>query len=216
MEIIQLQVHRFDVPDSTLIESAIAFYHLSNSITVQLEDLQIHITLHFCPLGFQLDEHLLTCRCASKLLQQKIDCNISTQTVSRPTSFWINATYIDNTSSAVVVHPFCPFDYCKPESFDLNLEYPDDQCAFHRTGILCGACQQNLSQVFGTSRCRECSSIWVLLWVPAFAIAGIALVVVLIALNLTVSVGTINGLVFYANRKLYNYRSIDLMYQIPL
>ena len=40
---------------------------------------------------------------------------------------------------------------------------------------------------------------WVLLWVPAFALAGIALVVVLIALNLTVSVGTINGLVFYAN-----------------
>ena len=32
-----------------------------------------------------------------------------------------------------------------------------------------------------------------------FAVAGIALVVLLIALNLTVSVGTINGLIFYAN-----------------
>ena len=40
---------------------------------------------------------------------------------------------------------------------------------------------------------------WVLLWVPAFALAGIALVVALIFLNITVSVGTINGLVFYAN-----------------
>jgi len=38
-----------------------------------------------------------------------------------------------------------------------------------------------------------------LLWVPAFALAGIALVAALIFLNITVSVGTINGLVFYAN-----------------
>ena len=40
---------------------------------------------------------------------------------------------------------------------------------------------------------------WVLLWVPAFALAGIALVVALIFLNITVSVETINGLIFYAN-----------------
>jgi len=39
----------------------------------------------------------------------------------------------------------------------------------------------------------------VLLWVPAFALAGIALVAALVFLNTTVSVGTINGLVFYAN-----------------
>ena len=38
-----------------------------------------------------------------------------------------------------------------------------------------------------------------LLWVPAFALAGIALVAALIFLNITVSVGTINGLIFYAN-----------------
>ena len=143
----------------------------------------MNITLQDCPLGFIFIEHSMTCGCASILLQHKITCNISTQTVSRPTSFWINATHIDNTTSAVVVHPFCPFDYCKPESFDLNLEYPDDQCAFHRTGILCGACQQNLSQVFGTSRCRECSSLWVLLWIPAFALVGIALTTVRISGN---------------------------------
>ena len=38
-----------------------------------------------------------------------------------------------------------------------------------------------------------------MLWVPLIALAGIALVVLLIVLNLTVSVGTINGLIFYAN-----------------
>ena len=112
---------------------------------------------------------------------------------------WINATFGNASHYGVIVHENCPFDYCKPESFDLDLEDPDEQCAFNRSGILCGACQNNLSHVFGTSACRECSSMWALLWVPVTALAGIALVVFLIVLNLTVSVGTINGLIFYAN-----------------
>ena len=97
-------------------------------------------------------------------------------------------------SGEVIVHEHCPFDYCRPDSFDLDLKDPDEQCAFNRSGILCRACQNNLSQVFGTSACRECSSLWALLWVPV-----VVLVVLLIVLNLTVSVGTINGLIFYAN-----------------
>ena len=125
--------------------------------------------------------------------QYRINCSISTQKVNRQSSIWINATF------GVLVHEHCPFDYCKPESFDLDLEDPDEQCAFNCSGILCGACQRNLSHVFGTSTCRECSSMWTLLWVPIIALVGIALVVPLIVLNLTVSVGTINGLIFYTN-----------------
>ena len=112
---------------------------------------------------------------------------------------WINATLTNGSQNGILVHDHCPFDYCKPESFDLDLEDPDEQCAFNRSDILCGACQHNLSHVFGTSACRECSSLWALLWVPVIALAGVALVVLLIVLNLTVSVGTINGLIFYAN-----------------
>ena len=68
------------------------------------------------------------------------------------------------------------------------------QRKFHDPQLLC-----KRSHVFGTSACRECSSLWALLWVPVIALAGITLVVLLIVLNLTVSVGTINGLIFYAN-----------------
>ena len=109
---------------------------------------------------------------------------------------WINATVISASQNGVIVHEHFPFDYCKPESFDLNLEDPDEQCTFHHSGILCGACQQNLSHVFGTSTCRECPSLWILLWAPLIAFAGIVLVVLLIVLNLNVSV---NGLIFYEN-----------------
>ena len=161
-----------------------------------LTNLLINIKMLLCPLGFEYHNTSMMCTCDSKLVEYGINCSIDTQTVWRKSSFWITTA---EQSGEVIVHEHCPFDYCKPDSFDLNLEDPDEQCAFNHSGILCGACQNNLNHVFGTSACRECSSLWTLLWVPLIALAGIALVVLLIVLNLTVSVGTINGLIFYAN-----------------
>ena len=166
-------------------------------IPLIFKDLHLHIQVSPCPLGFVLNNS--SCTCHPKLQKHRINCNIDTQKVFRQSSVWINVTLTNGSQSGVLVHNHCPFDYCKPDSFDLNLEDPDKQCAFNRSGILCGACQHNLSHVFGTSACRECSSLWTLLWVPVIALAGVALVVLLIVLNLTVSVGTINGLIFYAN-----------------
>ena len=74
----------------------------------------------------------------------------------------------------------------------------DKQCAFNRTGILCGECPDGLSLVLGSSKCLHCSNLYLLL-VIAFALAGLILVIFLIVCNLTVSEGMINGLVFYAN-----------------
>ena len=165
--------------------------------TFLLKNLHIHVQLNPCTLGFILNNS--TCICHPQLQYYGINCNIDIQKVHRKSPKWINATFTNDSQNGVLVHKHCPFDYCKPYSFDLDLEDPDEQCAFHRSGILCGACQNNLSHVFGTSACRECSSLWALLWVPVIALAGIALVVLLIVLNLTVSVGTINGLIFYAN-----------------
>ena len=162
-----------------------------------LKDLQINVQLNPCRLGFVL--HNSSCTCLPQIQQHGINYSVDTQKIYRPSSTWINAIITNGSQEGILVHEHCPFDYCKPESFDLDLEDPDEQCAFHRSGILCGACQQNLSHVFGTSACRECSSMWALLWLPVIALAGLALVVLLLVLNLTVSVGTINGLIFYAN-----------------
>ena len=80
----------------------------------------------------------------------------------------------------------------------VNISNPDEQCAFSHVGILCGACQPGLSLTLGTSQCLQCSNVYLLLLIP-FALAGVALVFLLLKCNLTVSVGTINGLIFYAN-----------------
>ena len=90
-------------------------------------------------------------------------------------------------------------DYCQPYSSKLNLLYPDLQCQFNRSGILCSQCQYHLSMVFGSSRCMECTNLSIILISVIVIMAGVILVVLLYVLNFTVTKGTISGIIFYAN-----------------
>ena len=89
-------------------------------------------------------------------------------------------------------------DYCLPYSSNVNLLHPDLQCQFNRTGILCSQCQNRLSMVFGSSRCMECTNVHILITI-IILVAGIFLVASIYLLNLTVTNGAINGIIFYTN-----------------
>ena len=106
----------------------------------------------------------------------------------------------NNATNCTLASKTCPLDFCKQEALSLtfNMNDPDMQCAMNRSGVLCGGCAEGLSLLLGSNKCGECSNAYLTLLLP-FGLAGIALVAILIALNLTVSVGAINGLVFYAN-----------------
>jgi len=52
--------------------------------------------------------------------------------------------------------------------------------------------------MFGSSRCKQCSDVWLLIVIP-IAIAGVVLVVMLFGFNLTITNGAINTFIFYAN-----------------
>jgi hypothetical protein len=87
----------------------------------------------------------------------------------------------------------------------------------NRTGTLCGACKPGLSLSLGSSKCLKCPSYWPALFaaITIFAIlAGIGLVVLFLWLNITVAVGTLNGLLFYANIVAAN-RVVLLPYPTP-
>ena len=157
----------------------------------------VHITLLPCPPAFTLSTYPFECICTPSLRRAGIVCDIDTKSIRKPNNYWIHAAANNGTNDAVV-HHHCPYDFCIPGPIDLNLEYPDEQCEYNRSGVLCGDCQNHLSHALGTSRCLHCSNLYLLLVVP-FALAGIALVSVLILFNLTVSIGTLNGLIFYAN-----------------
>ena len=158
----------------------------------------INITLLPCPLGFMLHSSQHRCVCHSQLEEQGIACNISDQTVHRTGSMWLNASFVGDTTNGYIIHRYCPFDYCKYRDMNINLENPDDQCAFNHSGTLCGGCQEGLSLALGSSQCILCSNKYLTLLIP-FTLAGFLLVFFLTVLNLTVSQGTINGLIFYAN-----------------
>ena len=163
----------------------------------------VRILLKPCPLvlGFQLSKITGKCECAQPLSNNHFTCIIQNRSIHRLAGMWIGYHFAKNSvasASGVLLHKHCPFDYCKQEDNDINLEYPDEQCAFNRSGTLCGACQSGLSLALGTSRCLRCSNTYIAMFL-VFALAGILLVLLLILLNLTVSEGTISGLIFYAN-----------------
>ena len=158
----------------------------------------INITLLPCPLGFMLHSSQHRCVCHSQLEEQSITCNISDQTVYCSGSMWLNASFLLNITSGYIIHRYCPFDYCKHGDMNIDLENPDDQCAFNHSGTLCGGCQEGHSLALGSSQCIPCSNKYLTLLIP-FTLAGSVLVFFLTFLNLTVSQGTINGPIFYAN-----------------
>ena len=83
------------------------------------------------------------------------------------------------------------------------------QCLYDRSGLLCGTCKPGYSLSLGTAHCVICPTYWPALFVlqvVAAFILGIVLVAVLLILNLTVAVGTLNGIIFYAN-VLHTYSS---------
>ena len=165
-----------------------------------------------CPIGLQpikeVERTNCKCECDKKLDEYITRCDPQTGTLERDGDFWI--MYVNDTNKSLsdyVIHPHCPFDYCKPagSKVEINLHIShgtDTQCANNRSGALCGSCLPGLSLSIGSSRCILCPSYWPAVFVTvliAAFLAGIVLVALLLVLNLTVAVGTLNGIIFYAN-----------------
>ena len=163
-----------------------------------------------CPIGFQKfndDARGCDCTCSRTLETYIISCNYTRETITkRGTTAWIDYLIIKNTSG-YLIYPQCPLDYCHPPdtTVEINLNIPngaDAQCAHNHSRVLCGACSSGLSLSLGSSHCLECHTHWpgvLVAIIVSTLLAGIVLVASLLILNLTVAVGTLNGLIFYSN-----------------
>ena len=163
----------------------------------------IHFMILDCPPGFELSEAKQSCICDERLLPYTKICIIDNETLLRDGDFWVG---YDNTSTVkgLILSSHCPFDYCVSKPMFIRVDDSNKQCQHGRDGLLCGKCREGFSIVFGSSLCVHCTNNHILLLL-AFAFAGIALVFFLFVLKLTVAVGTINGLIFYANIVQVNY-----------
>ena len=163
-----------------------------------------------CPIGFQKTMDVVKgcdCVCNVMLRPYVISCNYSKETITKKgTTAWMNYLSIKNMSD-YLIYPYCPGDYCLPpdSTVEINLNIPngaDQQCAHNRSGLLCGACSPGLSLSLGSSRCLPCHAHWpgiLVAIIISSLLAGMVLVASILMLNLTVAVGTLNGIIFYAN-----------------
>ena len=166
-------------------------YPFSKSLIMKVQFLS-------CPSGMILGRSN-ECVC-NDIIAPYVQCNISWQKrpllISAGNNIWLG---FEKDYNCTIAYENCPFDYCQSFEIKFNLDNDTDfQCNYKRMGLLCGQCQSGLSLKLGSNACSKCTNIYLLLLI-VFMFSGILLVVSLITLNLTVSVGTINGLLFYAN-----------------
>ena len=176
----------------------------------------ITLTILPCPPGLVLDPEIKSCVCDDEIDLSSIKCNVSWMPHpiqhSKSIGNWIG---YDDHLACIMALKECPFNYCTTSSIKFSLNESDLQCNYDRSGILCGRCKPGLSLMLGSNKCSKCSNDSLAL-VIVFAVCGILLVVLLIALNLTVSVGSINGVLFYVNIVKLNEPSFFPLGGIPV
>ena len=209
--IINLTIHTTD--KSTFYKSSILLF----TISAQNKVFDLKVWLNDCPIGFHLDDVKGICVCSrvfkhiKKFNEQKISCDIEKNAFSKPFDLrlWIGVTNRQNGRFGVA---YCNPSYCNTSSqFDLLKVNKDGSyllsstisdtiplCYGSRTGAFCGECIPNYSVVFGSTECKLCTSIWWPLTSIIYLLAGPLLVFLLYTFKLTLTTGTLNGIIFYA------------------
>ncbi len=184
------------------------------SVKINFEDCK-------CSIGFRQTNQSDKCECECDPALQPHVTVCDSNSFVRKTNTWINYTpNMQGDGYMYIIHPNCPYDYCLPPSDTtgiINLNNPngaDAQCNFNCAGLLCGRCRQGYSMSAGSFNCIKCPKQW-----PGLAVvnvlfgfvSGILMIMLFLFLNLTVAVGTVNGIIFYANIVLVN-RSVFLSF----
>ena len=180
----------------TLIVTTNSFYNL-----------EVHLGISFicneCPIGFSVNSSGV---CDCSVSRDNVTCDINTLDITHNGLLWIgtydtSTPFNDNETNpnACIINEDCLL-YCSPNPVTFHLNDTDTQCVDNRGHRMCGSCTEGYSLLMGSNKCGHCHNNYMMIgWIALFAVMGVLLVVLLIALNLTVSVGTLNGLLFYAN-----------------
>ena len=200
---IGLTIHskQFDNSSNDSYSISTAFFSFPNDVLT----FQANILLTLCPPGFQLNDSTFICECSSFIKKMNREygfdfiCDTQNGVVKVPNSVsWIGCyNNSEGQQCEVSMSPSCFRGFC-------NYSIPHwstgsaNKCIESREGTLCGSCIENYSTVFGSNRCYQCTNWW-LFTIVFYAVAGLLLIAFLFALNLTISTGTLNGLIFFAN-----------------
>ncbi len=198
--------------------AAIKRYNKTDVIpkTLLTTPVYIDIKVRNCPRGFTFNDS--RCKCDTKDYLPCIICN--TQRLFKVGGMqWVGK---DNNSDEVLYTEHAPHGHVNDAvqwvSLDgvgkacpaINGEAVDivEQCANNHAGQLCGSCKDSYSLTLGRSQCWPCSDNKHMSLLVFFILAGPLLVALIKLLNLTVTSGSVNGLIIYANLVWANERII--------
>ena len=177
--------------------------HEENETTVyfglhnQTTDITLTVNLLECPPGYILNSDTGLCSCNEVLKYYNITCQKYLLTI--PPQTWIGKRH-DGTH---IVQKHCYYCQTTPTQVNYNdWESSDKLCPHNKTGVMCSRCRENYSLYLSGDKCGDCrahSTLRGTLWSIAFLAFGIVLIILLLTLNLTVSSGIINAVIFYSN-----------------
>ena len=186
---------------------------------IKFFSVDVSVQLFPCPLGFELlNAEGYKCECNSIFryhiksfyelgLGNPITCDINNVSlIVKSPNLWFGCLKFNNESTLSQCEEFGVSDDCEyclrgHSNFTVT-KFNNDLCPFGQTGILCGECKPGLSRTHDMTlshTCEICSNKGLVLFILEFALSGAFLVLILAVLNITVTDGTINGLIFYAN-----------------
>ena len=197
---------------------AFLLFSLLNGYSLQ----KVVVHLRPCPTGFMLDSADKGVCVCSNFIHKLSDnprfrpqCNISTQSFSKPNPSSWAGNVILKENITLAVSSSCYENYCRTssmaDSFILNSTgsfiqnsqtlHTETVCSDFRNGTICGHCQEGYSVVFGSTECKKCKNWWLLI-LFAYAIVGPLFIYILFALKITLTTGIFNGIIFFAQATL--------------
>ena len=183
------------------VEEAVDHYKRTGNNTIEEVLLQVPVfvitSFKRCPAGFKFAGN--SCECIDQLQgltsQFNVHCFVSSvPVIQRKGTLWIDASQNEFQYSEK-----CLTAHCNTATIKVKQNSPDEQCIDNHSGPLCGGCKKNFSLAIGSSRCLSDCSDKYLSFLVLFAGAGVLMVAIIKYLNLTVTHGGLNGLIFYAN-----------------
>ena len=171
--------------------------HLSLS---RNSDHNLHFSFDECPIGFSLQNvtGLFACACGEFFNQSPVKEDFQCDSVSGKIKRTNARSWLSIVNNRVEYTIYCLPEHCNNDVHEISPVDPNKLCTHHHTGRACGECADGLGKTFGSKICKKCSNVW-LVTILLYGILGIILVLIIHLLKLTITMGTINGLIFFCN-----------------
>ena len=182
-------------------DNEVIIMNVGDSFFDMEKSLKVNVNLNpFCPDGFPFNEKRDSCVCDESIKNFLLSCDVNEHNFQKRIeypAFWMGPANDSIYQGAVNWYDNCPHRFCIRNG---TFTFSDDGiCDNNRSGVLCGSCNMNTSLLLGGEICKNCSDNAYLALLVVFVVAGILVVALVFLTQMTVSSGTINGLIFYVN-----------------